>query len=55
MSSAQELKSQGNEAFKAQDYDKAIEFYSKALELDPNEHSIYSNRSGAHFNKGEFD
>lgn len=47
MSSADDFKNQGNEAFKNKDYDKAIELYSKAIELDPKKEVYYSNRSGA--------
>lgn len=45
------LKKQGNDAFKCGDSDnikKAIKFYTEALELDPDNHLIYSNRSAAH-------
>lgn len=45
------LKQKGNDAFKCGDRDnikKAIKFYTEALELDPDNHIIYSNRSAAH-------
>ena len=47
-----ELKSEGNQYFKQQLYEKSIEFYSKALDVCPQELSnersvIYANRSAA--------
>ncbi|KAM3128182.1 hypothetical protein pb186bvf_019729 [Paramecium bursaria] len=45
--SAQQFKDLGNQAFTAQKYQEAVEFYSKAIELAPNDHILYSNRSGS--------
>lgn len=44
--SVEEYKSQGNEAFKAKDYSKAVELFTKAIEAgdEPN-HVLLSNRS----------
>lgn len=39
------LKEQGNNAFKAQQYPQALELYSQALQLDPQNYILYSNRS----------
>lgn len=46
MSSAEEFKQQGNAAFVAKDYAKAVELFGKAIEVSeqPN-HVLYSNRS----------
>lgn len=55
MSSAQELKNEGNKAFVAKEYQKAIELYTKAIELDPTDVSFYSNRSGSYFNLGDYE
>ncbi|KAG9011137.1 Hsp90 cochaperone, partial [Tulasnella sp. 427] len=41
------LKDQGNKAFAAKDYNKAIELFSQAIELDGSNHVLYSNRSAA--------
>ena len=41
------FKDQGNKAFAAKDWVKAIELFSKALDLDPNNHVLWSNRSAA--------
>eukprot|EP00639_Heterosigma_akashiwo_P005678 CAMPEP_0194574104 /NCGR_PEP_ID=MMETSP0292-20121207/10093_1 /TAXON_ID=39354 /ORGANISM="Heterosigma akashiwo, Strain CCMP2393" /LENGTH=523 /DNA_ID=CAMNT_0039425567 /DNA_START=175 /DNA_END=1743 /DNA_ORIENTATION=+ len=46
------LKTQGNEAFKNKDYDTAINFYSQAISIDPDNHLLYSNRSAAYLAEG---
>lgn len=46
---AVEKKDAGNEYFKSQDYEKAIELYSEAIELNPSEPTFYTNRSIAYF------
>ena len=52
---ADALKDQGNKAFQAKDYDTAIDLFSKALELDPRSHVLYSNRSAAKAGKRQYD
>jgi stress-induced-phosphoprotein 1 len=47
-------KDQGNEAFKQKDYNAAIEFYSKALENTPTDHTIIGNRAAAFHNLGKY-
>lgn len=42
-------KNLGNEAFKKKDYGKAIEHYSKSIELESNNPVLYSNRSAAYY------
>jgi DnaJ homolog subfamily C member 8 len=42
------LKDQGNERFQAGENDEAIRLYTQAIELDPDNHIFYSNRSAAH-------
>lgn len=37
----------GNDAFKAGSFAEAIKLYTKAIELSPDSHVLYSNRSGA--------
>jgi Flp pilus assembly protein TadD len=44
------LKKLGNEQFKAMNFEKAIEFYTKALKEAPNDHTIYGNRSASYLN-----
>ena len=41
---AEEYKKIGNESYKKLDYEKAIENYSKAIELQPGAKEYYSNR-----------
>lgn len=43
-----DLKKKGNEALGQQKYQEAIEFYTQAIQLDPKNHVLYSNRSAAH-------
>ena len=41
---ATKLKDQGNNAFRNQEWDKALEFYTKAIEAYNAENSLYTNR-----------
>jgi len=54
MSTVEELKSLGNQAFSAKNYQKAIELYTDAIEMDPKNHTLYSNRSGAYCAAGKY-
>lgn len=47
---AQTFKTTGTEAFKAKDFEKAIEFFKKAIELTPEDHTLYGNTSAAYLN-----
>eukprot|EP01080_Neovahlkampfia_damariscottae_P000567 gene567-8077_t len=49
MNSTEENKQKGNEAFKQKNFVLAIDYYTKAIELDPNNHVLYSNRSASFF------
>ena len=51
---ANELKDQGNKAFQAKDYDAAIDLFTKAIELDPQNHVLFSNRSAAKAGKKQW-
>ena len=48
----EELKLKGNEYFKEEKYQEAVECYTEALKLKPQCHLLYSNRSAA-YNKLE--
>jgi tetratricopeptide (TPR) repeat protein len=43
--SAESMKEKGNEEFKKGNYEKAIEFYTYATEMDPKNHTFFTNRS----------
>ena len=51
---ANELKDQGNKAFQAKDYDTAIDLFTKAIELDSQNHVLFSNRSAAKAGKKQW-
>lgn len=53
-SQANRFKEQGNEAYKNKEYLKAIQLYSKAIELNPKDANYYSNRALCHFNLNRF-
>lgn len=43
-----QLKTQGNEALAQNKLDEAIQLYTEAIDLDPYNHILYSNRSAAY-------
>lgn len=47
MADAAALKAQANAAFSAKDFEKASELYTKAIEADPTNHVLFSNRSAS--------
>jgi Flp pilus assembly protein TadD len=55
MATVDELKAQGNAAISAHDYPKAVECYTKAIELAPDNHVLYSNRSAAYTSMGQYE
>ncbi|KAK0467907.1 activator of Hsp70 and Hsp90 chaperone [Desarmillaria tabescens] len=54
MADANTLKDQGNKAFSAKEYDKAINLFSQAIAIDPKNHVLYSNRSAAKAGKKQW-
>ncbi|KAF5393583.1 hypothetical protein D9757_000397 [Collybiopsis confluens] len=54
MADANTLKDQGNKAFAAKDWDKAIDLFSQAIDIDAKNHVLYSNRSAAYSGKKEW-
>ncbi|KAF8803740.1 activator of Hsp70 and Hsp90 chaperone [Phlegmacium glaucopus] len=55
MADVNTLKDQGNKAFTAKDYDKAINLFTQAIALDSKNHVLYSNRSAARAGKKEWE
>lgn len=51
--SAVEFKNQGNAHLQKGEFDEAIVAYTKAIELNPNDHVFFSNRSAAYLSKGD--
>ncbi|KAG1902930.1 chaperone [Suillus fuscotomentosus] len=54
MSDVNALKDQGNKAFSAKDYDKAIELFTAAIAIDSSNHVLFSNRSAAKAGKKQW-
>ncbi|KAH9279889.1 Stress-induced-phosphoprotein 1 [Echinococcus granulosus] len=55
MPSATELKDRGNTFLQQGKYDNAIDCYTSAIELDPKNHVLYSNRSAAYAKVGQYE
>eukprot|EP00850_Spirogloea_muscicola_P004462 SM000019S05006 [mRNA] locus=s19:460014:464021:- [translate_table: standard] len=51
---AEDAKDKGNEAYKANSYEKALGFYSEAIRLDPKRSTYYSNRAMCQLNLNNF-
>lgn len=45
---AETLKSKGNESFSSGNYTEAVNYFSKAIQIDNQNHVLYSNRSAAY-------
>jgi len=54
MTTADEWKAKGNEAFSAHNYEQAVEYFTNAIELAPENHVLYSNRSAAYASLEQF-
>lgn len=52
--SATDLKAQGNAAYAANDYKKAVRLFSQAIDADDKNQVLFSNRSAAYASLGEF-
>nr|CAG4645435.1 EOG090X03S1 [Lynceus sp. MCZ IZ 141354] len=48
LETAEKLKEEGNECFKLQQYNQAVDLYSRAIELNPKSAVLYANRSFAY-------
>lgn len=53
--SADELKAKGNAAIASKQFDEAIDAFTQAIALQPDNHILYSNRSAAYASKKEWD
>jgi Flp pilus assembly protein TadD len=45
------FKELGTKAFTAKDFDAAIDHFTNAIKENPQDHTLYSNRSACYFNK----
>ncbi|KAH0486277.1 MAG: hypothetical protein KVP17_004722 [Porospora cf. gigantea B] len=54
-SQAAQLKDLGNQAFSSKDFEKAVILFGQAIELDPSNHVLWSNRSGAYASLGDYE
>lgn len=50
---AMAFKKRGNTAYAQKDYQEAVQWYTQALDLDPTEATLYSNRSACHVSLGQ--
>ncbi|KAJ7308148.1 hypothetical protein JRQ81_008662 [Phrynocephalus forsythii] len=53
-SEAERLKAEGNEQMKAENYDSAVSYYGKAIELNPSNAVYYCNRAAAYSKLGNY-
>lgn len=51
---AQTAKERGNEAYRKGDNTRAIQLYSEAIAVEPDDHSLYSNRSAAYASQRKY-
>jgi len=54
MATADELKAKGNAALQAENFTEAVTFYTQAIEIDPTNHILYSNRSAAYAKTNQY-
>jgi stress-induced-phosphoprotein 1 len=55
MASADELKALGNKAIAEKNFDEAIDKFTQAIAIQPENHILYSNRSAAYASKKDWD
>ncbi|KAJ2845769.1 Hsp90 cochaperone, partial [Coemansia brasiliensis] len=55
MSTVNDLKTQGNAAFSSGNHEEAVKLFTQAIELDPTNHVLYSNRSAAFSSLKKYD
>lgn len=54
MSAADDWKKKGNDAFEAEDYQKAVDYYTNGVEVEPRNRALFSNRSAAYLKLGDY-
>jgi stress-induced-phosphoprotein 1 len=54
MSAVEELKAKGNKAFAEKKYTEAVKFYTDAIDMDEDNYTLYSNRSGSYCAAGKY-
>lgn len=54
LAEAEQLKSDGNEQMKVENYSAAVEFYSKAIQINPQNAVYYCNRAAAYSKLGNY-
>jgi stress-induced-phosphoprotein 1 len=55
MASAADLKAQGNKAIADKNFDDAIDKFTQAIAIEPENHILYSNRSAAYASKKDWE
>ena len=45
----------GTKAFTGKDFDKAVEHFTNAIVENPQDHTLYSNRSASYYNLNQFE
>ncbi|ERS96481.1 stress-induced-phosphoprotein 1 [Sporothrix schenckii 1099-18] len=55
MATSDELKALGNKAIAAKNFDEAVEHFTAAIAIDPENHILFSNRSAAYASKRDWD
>lgn len=50
-----DYKELGNQAYQAGEYQQAVDYYTGGIEQDPTHAVLFSNRSAAFLNLGEYD
>lgn len=52
---ATQYKNEGNKAFTDGRFQEAVDAFTKAIEINPNDHVFFSNRSGAYASLNQLD
>lgn len=55
MTTAVDWKAKGNASFSSGQFSEAVQCFTEAIKLSPNDHVLYSNRSGAYASMDKYD